>query len=106
MRWEFGSLLPPDIKANLSPSETTWFSEYSNALAKYMRGIGSFGGVNLCGDLKPPKSLYIEVKCLVDYGKHQLNDGSVILLKKDNRYYLPRTECEEFIRLQIFEHIV
>lgn len=105
MRWEFGSILPADIKSNLSPSEVEWFSKYSRTLAGYMRSIGE-DGVNLAVDLKPPKSLYIEVRCLVDYGKFELNDGSVILLKKDSRHYLPRSECEELIRQGIFQHIV
>lgn len=105
MRWEFGSILPSDIKANLSSAETEWFSKYSRLLANYMRSIGD-EGVNLMVDLKPPKSLYIEVRCLVDYGKFELSDGTVILLKKDGRHYLPRNECEELIRQGVIQHIV
>lgn len=105
MRWEFGSILPSEIKANLSSSEIDWFSNYSRMLAGYMRSIGR-EGVNLMVDLKPPKALYIEVRCLVDYGKLELADGSVLLLKKDGRHYLPRSECEELIRQGVFQHIV
>lgn len=105
MRWEFGSLLPPEIKNNLSTHETNWFSRYSSTLAKYMRSIGT-DGVNLAIDLKPPKALYIEVRCLLDYGKFELNDGSVLLLKKNSRHYLPRAECEDLIRQGVFEHII
>lgn len=105
MRWEFGSILPSDIKTNLSTAETEWFSKYSRSLASYMRSIGD-EGINLMVDLKPPKSLYIEVRCLVDYGKFELSDGTVVLLKKDGRHYLPRSECEELIRQGVFQHIV
>ncbi|KAJ8985718.1 hypothetical protein NQ317_014369 [Molorchus minor] len=105
MRWEFGSVLPGDIKANLSLAEVEWFSKYSRMLATYMRSVGD-EGINLAVDLKPPKALYIEVRCLVDYGKLELNDGSVILLKKDSRHYLPRNDCEELIRQGVFQHIV
>nr|XP_023013743.1 DNA replication complex GINS protein PSF1-like [Leptinotarsa decemlineata] len=105
MRWEFGSILPTEIKANLSASEIDWFSKYSRSLAAYMRSIGE-EGVNLSVDLKPPKALYVEVRCLVDYGRFELNDGSVVLLKKDSRHYLPRSECEELIRQGVFEHII
>ncbi|KAJ8917119.1 hypothetical protein NQ315_012609 [Exocentrus adspersus] len=104
MRWEFGSILPADIKSNLSASEIEWFSRYSRTLAAYMRSIGE-EGVNLAVDLRPPKAMYIEVRCLTDYGKFELNDGSVILLKKDSRHYLPRAECEELIRQGVFQHI-
>ncbi|RZC40149.1 DNA replication complex GINS protein PSF1 [Asbolus verrucosus] len=105
MRWQFGSILPPDVKANLSASEIEWFSQYSNSLVHYMRSIGE-DGINLAVDLKPPKSLYIEVRCLVDYGQFELNDGSVLLLKRNSRHYLPRNECEELIRRGVLEHVV
>jgi GINS complex subunit 1 len=105
MRWQFGSILPPDVKVNLSQSEIEWFSKYSNSLVQYMRTIGE-GGINLAVDLKPPKSVYIEVRCLVDYGQLELNDGSILLLKKSSRHYLPRNECEELIRQGVLEHVV
>ncbi|XP_050303023.1 DNA replication complex GINS protein PSF1-like [Anthonomus grandis grandis] len=105
MRWEFGSVLPADIKTNLSRSEVEWFSQYSRSLAKYMRSIGE-DGLNLGLDMRPPKALYIEVRCLVDYGKYELSDGTVLLLKKDSRHYLPRSECEELIKQGVFQHII
>lgn len=105
MRWQFGSILPPDVKANLSQSEIDWFSKYSSNLVHYMRTIGD-EGINLAVDLKPPKSLFIEVRCLTDYGQFELNDGSVLLLKKNGRHYLPRSECEELIRQGVLEHVV
>lgn len=105
MRWQFGSILPSDVKANLSPSELGWFSKYSNCLVDYMRSIGE-EGINLAVDLKPPTALYIEVKCTVDYGQFELNNGSVLLLKKNSRHYLPRAECEELIRQGVLEHVV
>lgn len=105
MRWEFGSILPADIKANLNSSELEWFSQYSSVLAKYMRSIGD-RGINLAVDLKPPKSVYIDVRCLVDYGRFELSDGSVLLLKKNSMHYLPRAKCEELITQGVFEHIV
>ncbi|KAF7266073.1 DNA replication complex GINS protein PSF1-like [Rhynchophorus ferrugineus] len=105
MRWEFGSILPQDIKTNLSSDEIEWFTKYSRSFAKYMTSIGE-NGLNLCLDLRPPKSLYIEVKCLMDYGKFELSDGTILLLKKDSRHYLPRSECEELITQGVFQHIV
>ncbi|CAG9856610.1 unnamed protein product [Phyllotreta striolata] len=104
MRWEFGSILPPDIKANLSSDELEWFSNYSKTLVNYMKSIGE-DGINLAVDLKPPKALYIEVQCLVDYGRFELSDGTMLLLKKNSRHYLPRSECEELIRQGVFKHI-
>ena len=36
LRWEFGSILPNDIRNNLSPSELNWFSNYCRNLSDYM----------------------------------------------------------------------
>lgn len=106
MRWEFGSILPADVKYNLSEAEIQWFSNYSKTLASYMRSIGDSHGLNLMQDLKPPKSLYIEVRCLVDYGKFELDDGEVIVLKKNSQHLLPRSQCELLIRQGILQHLL
>lgn len=60
-RWEFGSILPPEIKSLFSEPEVQWFASYSKCLATYMRSIGDSHGLNLTSDITPPKTLYIEV---------------------------------------------
>jgi len=40
--------------------QVQWFTEYNKCLATYMRSIG-YGGLDLTQDLRPPKTLYIEV---------------------------------------------
>uniref|UniRef100_A0A1B6DD39 DNA replication complex GINS protein PSF1 n=1 Tax=Clastoptera arizonana TaxID=38151 RepID=A0A1B6DD39_9HEMI len=104
MRWDFGSILPSDIKENLSDSEIKWFSNYNKSLAKYMKSIGKNHGLNLTQNIKPPKSLYVEVRSLVDYGKLELDDGEVILLKKNSQHLMPRSQSEPLIRQGILEH--
>lgn len=106
MRWQFGSILPPDIKENLSVSEQVWFNNYSKSLAKYMRSVGDEEGLDLMQDMKPPKSLYMEVRCLIDYGKIELDDGTSVLLKKNTQHLLPRAQCETLIRQGVLEHIL
>ncbi|XP_046675486.1 DNA replication complex GINS protein PSF1-like [Homalodisca vitripennis] len=105
MRWEFGSILPPDIKENLSESEVKWFNSYSKSLAKYMKSLGRNHGLNLTQDIKPPKSLYVEVRSLMDYGKLELDDGEVIILKKNSQHLMPRSLSEPLIRQGILEQI-
>ncbi|KAI5712254.1 hypothetical protein M8J76_013523 [Diaphorina citri] len=105
MRWEFGSILPPDIKNNLSDSEVEWFTQYNRNLAVYMKSIGS-DGLNLALDMKPPKSLYLEVRCVQDHGKLEMDDGEVLYLKKNNQYLMARSQCEPLIRQGILEQIV
>ncbi|KAJ8309301.1 hypothetical protein KUTeg_014175 [Tegillarca granosa] len=76
MRWEFGSVLPTEVQ---------WFGKYNKMLANYMRSIGGTGGLDLTQDLKPPKKLYIEVRCLVDHGEFETQDGNIVVLKKNSQ---------------------
>ncbi len=48
-------------------------------------------------DLQPPKHLYIEVLVLADYGDIMTASGPV-MLKKDERLLLKRTDVEHLIR--------
>ncbi|KAI8125305.1 hypothetical protein FF38_05312 [Lucilia cuprina] len=106
LRWEFGPIVPSDIKVNLCEPEVTFFNKYSKSLASYMRSIGDGQGIDLTGDLRPPKSLYIEVRCVEDFGKFELEDGEVIYLKKNSQHYLPRSQVETLVRQGILQHIV
>ncbi|XP_053949813.1 DNA replication complex GINS protein PSF1-like [Anastrepha ludens] len=105
LRWEFGPIIPADIKASLCEPEVNFFNTYSKSLASYMRSIGDGQGIDLTGDLRPPKSLYIEVRCVEDYGKFELEDGEVIYLKKNSQHYLPRAQVESLVRQGILQHI-
>ncbi|BES94943.1 GINS complex subunit 1 (Psf1 homolog) [Nesidiocoris tenuis] len=105
MRWEFGSILPPEIKANMSETEVQWCTKYSKALANYMKNIGGRNGLNLMLDMQPPKDLYIEVRCLKEYGKLELDSGEVFNLSENSQHYMPRSQVENLIRLGVLEHI-
>lgn len=104
IRWHLGATLAPDIKSALTEPEIQWFNNYSKLLTKYMMSVGD--GINLTADIKPPKSLFIEVRCLTDYGKFELDSGEVVLLKKNSQHYLPRSQCEQLIRQGILQHII
>jgi GINS complex subunit 1 len=105
LRWNLGPILNADIKASLCESEIQWFNNYSNLLTNYMLSLSDDLKINLIEDIKPPKSLFIEVRCLVDYGKLELNDGEVVYLKKNSQHYLPRIQCEQLIRQGILQHL-
>ena len=106
MRWQFGAVLPPDIKSNLCEAEQNFFAKYNRDLATYMRSVGDGTGVDLMTDNQPPKSLYIEVRCIQDYGEMETDDGSIVFLKKNTQHYLPRQHCEQLIKQGILEHII
>ena len=105
MRWNFGAVLPPDVKAQLCEPEVAFFGRYSRDLATYMRSIGDGVGLDLMSDLHPPKSLYVEVRCAQDYGELETEDGDVIVLKKNTQHFLPRSLCEPLIRQGVLQHV-
>lgn len=43
------------------PSQLQWFNQYKKSLASFMRSVGGDEGLDITQDMKPPKSLYIEV---------------------------------------------
>lgn len=105
MRWQFGPVLPVEIRSQLCEPETTFFSKYNKNLANYMRSIGGGTGVDLTTDTTPPKSLYVEVRCVKDYGEMETEDGTVVMLKKNTQHFLPRAQCEPLIRQGILQHV-
>ncbi|VVC29162.1 Hypothetical protein CINCED_3A004451 [Cinara cedri] len=105
MRWEIGAILPSDVRQNLSQSEIEWFNNYCKSLVSYMKTIGPDTGLNLTQDTKPPKSLYTEVRSLVDAGKLELESGEVLILRKNSQYMLSRSQAEPLIRQGILEQV-
>lgn len=105
LRWEYGSVLPGSVQFHMCAEELQWFSQYKKSLASFMRSLRD-GGLDITQDMKPPKSLYIEVRCLKDHGELEIDDGTVILLKKNSQHFLPRWKCEQLIRQGVLEHVV
>ncbi|XP_071037521.1 DNA replication complex GINS protein PSF1 isoform X2 [Parasteatoda tepidariorum] len=104
IRWGFGAILPPEVRACLSESEVNWFSSYNRNIASYMSSIGGVG-VDLFTNLQPPKSLYIQVRCLSEYGDFETSDGNTVVLTKNSTHFLQRKDCEKLIHQGILEHI-
>uniref|UniRef100_A0AAZ3RSD2 DNA replication complex GINS protein PSF1 n=1 Tax=Oncorhynchus tshawytscha TaxID=74940 RepID=A0AAZ3RSD2_ONCTS len=67
LRWEYGSVLPTNIR------------------------------FHMCAE---------EVRCLKDHGEFEIDDGTIILLKKNSQHFLPRWKCEQLIRQGVLEHIM
>ena len=85
MRWQFGPVLPPEIRSQMCEPELGFFNQYNKDLAAYMRAVGDGSGIDLTIDQAPPKSLYIEVRCVQDYGEMEAEDGTIIVLKKNTK---------------------
>ena len=105
MRWQFGPVLPPEIRSQMCEPEIAFFSQYNKDLAAYMRAVGDGTGMDLTIDQDPPKSLLIEVRCVQDHGELETDDGTVIMLKKNTQHFLPRSQVEPLIRQGILQHV-
>lgn len=101
MRWQFGAVLPEDIRLNICEPEFEFFGKYNRLLANYMGSVGT----DITVDLAPPKALYIDVRVKQDYGEIETPDGEVIQLKVGTQYYLPREICEHLILQGVLEHV-
>lgn len=107
-----------------------WFGRYKKSLASFMRSLGGEEGLDITQDTKPPKSLYIQVRpptcpspvppltsswwchrlvlvfqvrCLKDHGEFEIDDGTVILLKKNSQV---RQEAALLLLFQSCSHVI
>ncbi|KAF5399175.1 DNA replication complex GINS protein PSF1 [Paragonimus heterotremus] len=108
-RWLYGTVLPKNVRQSLSEAEQAWFKTYCGALANFMQAEtkdrGGAGGLDLTQSQIPPKSLFLEVRCLVDFGEFETEDGSILQLTKDSHHLMSRADCELLIRQGVLEHI-
>ena len=47
--------------SHLCARQVQWFGQYKKSLASFMRSLGGDEGLDITQDVKPPKSLYIQV---------------------------------------------
>ncbi|KAM9740050.1 uncharacterized protein ACBT57_014143 [Dama dama] len=104
--WGYGSVLPRPLRFHMSAEEVDWFNGYKMSLATYMRSLAGDQGLDITQDVKPPKSLYIEVRCLKDYGEFEVEDGASVLLKKNIAHFLPLWKYEQLIRQGVLERVL
>lgn len=101
MRWQFGAVLPEEVRLNLCEPELELFNKYNKVLAGYMRSVGS----DLTTDIAPPKCLYVEVRVLQDHGEIETAEGELVQLKRGTQHHLPRDLCEQLIMQGVLEHV-
>ncbi|KAJ5079032.1 partner of sld5 [Anaeramoeba ignava] len=104
MRWDFGSVIPNQIRENITQNEESFHHEYCQILEDYMNSLD----LDLTQDHQPPSNdLYIEVRVLKDYGQIFIDGGqSIVELKKNSRLFLRRVDAENLIREGVLEHII
>lgn len=105
IRWQIGPVIPASLKTNMCAPEILWFNKYSELLANYMGSLSDDFALDITQYTKPPISLYVEVKCLVDEGKFELDSGETITMKKDTIHFISRAQAEPLIRKGILEEL-
>ncbi|XP_065315710.1 DNA replication complex GINS protein PSF1-like isoform X2 [Gordionus sp. m RMFG-2023] len=120
-RWDHGIILPTEIKKNINKAEVNlkknifyhillknkWFIKYTNSINKYLVNAGlSELGFNMIYSKKPPKSTYIQVRCLKDYIDYGSENGEMINFKENSQHFLSRSQCEPLIQKGILKHII
>lgn len=80
IRWQLGAVLPEEIRSNLAPYEVQWFVHYCDTLTEYMSRLNDQKGLDLTLYQSAPKCLYVQVRCLHNYGDFELEDGTVVVL--------------------------
>ncbi|OTF70530.1 DNA replication complex GINS protein PSF1-like protein [Euroglyphus maynei] len=106
IRWQLGAILPAEVKCNLSEDEIKWFAAYSRNLSDYMNRLNDNKGIDLTLMRNPPKKLYVQVRCISDYGPLELDDGHTVVLSKDSMHNLPLSKCEKLIHQGVLEQIL
>ena len=102
LRLEAGIMLPDAIRVNCNQEEKTFFSEYDELYASYSRDMG----LDLHGSLRPPKDLYVEVRCNVDCGEIVTENSGCVKLDKGTSHYLRAVDVEKLISQGMLTHIV
>lgn len=102
LRLDAGLVLPDEIRRNLSPQEATFFAEYDDVLADFMRDIR----IDLTSHQRPPKHLFIEVRALVDCGELVTEYSGVVNLAKGTSHFLLASDVQHLINQGALEHVL
>lgn len=92
---------PPDVRQHAHEEEARWFQEYNKMLAGFMLSTQ----LDLTQHRSPPKALYVEVRCLEDFGELETEEGIRLNLRKDSHHLMLRHECEGLIRQGVLEQV-
>ncbi|OUC43012.1 partner of SLD five, PSF1 [Trichinella nativa] len=105
LRWKAGSVLPAEVRTNLSEQEIEWFQNYNQILAKYMLNVDSDGMLDLTLNTQPPKHIYARVRCVKHYGIFETEDGNQFNLCEDSEHYMLRYDCQQLINQGVLKYV-
>ena len=102
LRTEAGLALPAELRSHCSSAELEFFADYDKLYGGYCRDAG----VDLRGTLKPPRDLYVEIRCNVDCGEIVTAHAGVVKLDQGTSHFLRRADVEHLISQGLASHVV
>mmetsp|Transcript_8659 Transcript_8659/g.26057 ORF Transcript_8659/g.26057 Transcript_8659/m.26057 type:complete len:205 (-) Transcript_8659:2-616(-) len=101
VRQEAGFVLPDAMRSNLSPAEAEFYADYDKLFTAY----GRESRLDLGACRRPPKDLYVEIRCNVDCGEIVTQHSGVVKLDKGTSHYLRRDDVERLIAQGMVSHV-
>jgi len=102
LRLEAGLVLPDELRANLGSNEKAFFADYDALYSEYARDVG----LDLRAASRPPKDLYVEVRCNADCGEIVTEHSGVVRLDKGTSHFLRYADVEQLISQGMLQHVV
>ena len=101
LRCEAGSNLPRNVRRHCSPQESQFNAAYDQLYQDFCRA----SRLDPRDSLKPPRDLYVEVRCNVDCGDVQTKHSGTVRMDKGTSHFLRRADVEQLIAQGLVTHV-
>jgi GINS complex subunit 1 len=100
-RWQSGVSMSEKTMENMHQTEKEFLEKYVELLTDYSADID----MDLTSDMQPPKDLFVEVRITKDDNQGFVLEDRTLQIRKNNVYYLKRTDAESLIQRGLAEQI-
>ena len=101
LRCEAGANLPRNVRRHCSPQESQFNAAYDQLYQDFCRA----SRLDPRDSLKPPRDLYVEVRCNVDCGDVQTKHSGTVRMDKGTSHFLRRADVEQLIAQGLVTHV-
>lgn len=101
LRLEAGPNLPRVVRRHCGPQESVFLATYDTLYQDFCRA----SRLDPRDSLKPPRDLYVEIRCNVDCGDVQTKHSGTVRLDKGTSHFLRRADVEQLISQGLVTHV-
>lgn len=101
LRLEAGPNLPRVVRRHCGPQESVFLAAYDTLYQDFCRA----SRLDPRDSLKPPRDLYVEIRCNVDCGDVQTEHSGTVRLDKGTSHFLRRADVENLISQGLVTHV-